>query len=129
MTAQTASYNAATQLQINLADPKNQIFSKADIVSIIAAVRATARLVPIPLHRHHPRLFRSNNPFLFINRKGRAMKTKQLYYMLHCAMVLLGVGFLGSHMAPISCMGAQAAQAVKLRADSRVATNLQTSLS
>ncbi len=34
ITAQATDYNAATQLQVNLADPNNKIFSKADIVNI-----------------------------------------------------------------------------------------------
>ena len=34
ITALTTNYNAATQLQVNLADPSNRLFSKADIVSI-----------------------------------------------------------------------------------------------
>lgn len=34
ITAQSKTYEAGTQLQVNLADEKNKIFSKADIVSI-----------------------------------------------------------------------------------------------
>jgi hypothetical protein len=34
ITAKAADYNSATQLQVNLSDPSNKIFSKADIVSI-----------------------------------------------------------------------------------------------
>lgn len=34
LTASAIDYDAATQVQVNLADPKNKIFSKADIVSI-----------------------------------------------------------------------------------------------
>jgi Tfp pilus assembly protein PilN len=37
ITANTTDYNAATQLQVNLADPANKIFSKADIISINCA--------------------------------------------------------------------------------------------
>ncbi len=65
ITAQTASYSAATQLQLNLADPANQIFSTADIVSITCAAN--------PIDPSYPctavlrALFGVNNPFLFIN--------------------------------------------------------------
>lgn len=34
ISAMATDYNAATQTQVNLSDPKNNIFSKADIVSI-----------------------------------------------------------------------------------------------
>jgi Tfp pilus assembly protein PilN len=69
LTAQTASYDAATQLQVNLADPKNQIFSKADIVSITCTSSAGGT----PLSSQYPctatlrALFATDNPFLFIN--------------------------------------------------------------
>lgn len=65
ITAQTADYNAATQLQINLADPKNQIFSKADIVSITCAVGAANPKYPCTAVLRA--LFSENNPFLFIS--------------------------------------------------------------
>lgn len=65
ITAQTASYNAATQLQINLADPKNQIFSKADIVSIDCNNANNTSQYPCTANIRA--LFASNNPFLFIN--------------------------------------------------------------
>jgi Tfp pilus assembly protein PilN len=68
ITAQTANYDAATQLQVNLADPKNQIFTKADIVSINCTSSGGS-----PLASQYPctatlrALFATNNPFLFIN--------------------------------------------------------------
>lgn len=37
VTAKATDYNSATQLQVNLSDPSNKIFSKADIVSITCA--------------------------------------------------------------------------------------------
>jgi hypothetical protein len=65
ITALTTNYAAATQLQVNLADPKNQIFSKADIVGINCPsdklgdqYKCTATLRA---------LFATNNPFLFIS--------------------------------------------------------------
>jgi Tfp pilus assembly protein PilN len=69
ITAQTANYDAATQLQVNLADPKNQIFSKADLVSI----NCTSGGSGDTLNSKYPctvtlrALFATNNPFLFIN--------------------------------------------------------------
>jgi Tfp pilus assembly protein PilN len=63
--AQTASYNAATQLQVNLSDPKNQIFSKADIVSINCTNDTAGK--PYPCTATLRALFATNNPFLFIS--------------------------------------------------------------
>ncbi len=67
ITALTASYNAATQLQVNLADPQNQIFSKADIVSISCGSSANSRY---PCTVSIRALFATDNPFLFINDRG-----------------------------------------------------------
>ncbi len=71
ITAQTSSYNAATQLQINLADPGNQIFSKADIVSISCVTGTAATNTDYPCTASIRAQFTSNNPFLFIN-SGKA---------------------------------------------------------
>lgn len=65
--AQTASYNAATQLQVNLADPNNQIFSKADIVDINCTNSTQAVNPRYPCTATIRALFTSSNPFLFIN--------------------------------------------------------------
>lgn len=65
ITAQTTDYNAATQLQVNLADPKNQIFSKADIVSITCGGDANNSKYPCTVNLRA--LFSADNPFLFIN--------------------------------------------------------------
>jgi Tfp pilus assembly protein PilN len=68
ITAQTANYDAATQLQVNLADPKNQIFSKADIVSIsCSSSDGTPLAAKYPCTATLRALFATNNPFLFIN--------------------------------------------------------------
>lgn len=73
ITADTTDYNAATQLQVNLADPNNKIFSHADIVSIIC----TSTAAPGSIQAHYPctvtirALFAGNNPFLFINDSGQ----------------------------------------------------------
>lgn len=72
--ADTTDYTAATQLQVNLADPNNKIFSHADIVSIICTPNAPAG----SLQAHYPcavtirALFATNNPFLFINNTERS---------------------------------------------------------
>ncbi len=73
ISASTTDYNAATQLQVNLADPANKIFSKADIVSITCAVAsASAEAVEsrYPCTVTIRALFATNNPFLFINSGG-----------------------------------------------------------
>ncbi len=78
ITANTADYNSATQLQVNLADPTNKIFSKADIVSINCG--ASGDPVNDPVKAKYPctatirALFATNNPFLFIS--NTAAKTK-----------------------------------------------------
>jgi hypothetical protein len=66
--ANTTNYNAATQLQINLADPKNQIFSQADIESINCTSGNGNSQYPCTVTIRA--LFAKNNPFLFINSKG-----------------------------------------------------------
>ena len=67
ITAQTTNYDAATQLQINLADPKNQIFSKADIVSINCTGSGDTANSDYPCTADIRALFAANNPFLFVN--------------------------------------------------------------
>ncbi len=52
----------ASQIQVNLTDPKNQLFSKADIVSINCS-GATA----YPCNVNIKALFSSKNPYLFTN--------------------------------------------------------------
>lgn len=71
ITARAADYNAAAQLQANLADPSNKIFSKADIVNITCSStpgsnnnKATSAY---PCTVTLKALFSSDNPFLFIN--------------------------------------------------------------
>jgi Tfp pilus assembly protein PilN len=74
VTALTTDYNAATQLQVNLADPGNKIFSHADIVSIncsssSASSSSTAARYPCTVVIRA--LFVANNPFLFVNTKSQ----------------------------------------------------------
>jgi hypothetical protein len=72
ISAKTADYQAATQLQVNLADPKNKIFNKADIVSINCTDTTTSNQdTKYPCTVVLRALFSSDNPFLFIN-SGKA---------------------------------------------------------
>ncbi len=67
VSADAADYNAATQLQINLADPTNKIFTKADIVNITC--ESDVVNVRYPCSVTVRALFSQDNPFLFINGK------------------------------------------------------------
>lgn len=67
ITAQSTDYNSATQLQINLADPNNKVFQKADIVSISCTNPKQAANSSYPCTVDIRALFAKNNPFLFIN--------------------------------------------------------------
>ena len=68
ITAQAANYKSATQLQVNLVDPNNKIFTKADIVSISCdAVNTQGSKYPCKVVIRA--LFAKDNPFLFINGK------------------------------------------------------------
>lgn len=66
--ADATDYNTATQVQVNLADPKNQIFSRADIVSIACSANPTNPKYPCTVQLRA--LFAAKNPFLFINNKA-----------------------------------------------------------
>lgn len=66
ISADALDYNSASQLQVNLADPANRIFAKADIVSISCESDGAKRL---PCKISIRALFTADNPFLFINGK------------------------------------------------------------
>jgi hypothetical protein len=66
--ATATDYKSATQLQVNLADPDNKIFSQADIVSISCASGDAVSDYPCTVTIRA--LFAKDNPFLFINAKG-----------------------------------------------------------
>lgn len=72
ITAQTSSYTAATQLQTNLAAPGNQIFSKADLVSIDCHSLGAGQNTNYPCTASIRALLLTNNPFLFINANGKS---------------------------------------------------------
>ncbi len=63
-----ASYASATQLQVNLADPDNKIFSKADIQSINCDESQDPRY---PCAVTIQALFNDENPYLFINKDDK----------------------------------------------------------
>jgi type II secretory pathway component PulL len=66
ITANASDYATATQVQVNLADPSDKVFSKADLVSI--ACNGSNTLNPeFPCTVDVRVLFSANNPFLFIN--------------------------------------------------------------
>ncbi|CAN5120224.1 hypothetical protein BH09PAT3_BH09PAT3_2840 [soil metagenome] len=68
VTVDAISYNAATQVQINLADPTNKIFERADIQNITcdeASTSTSSYPCKITLRAQ----FSKDNPFLFINQK------------------------------------------------------------
>lgn len=70
ITAVATDYSTATQVQVNLADPQNKIFSKADIVNVTCG--GTTLLDPrYPCTVNIRALFAEDNPFLFINSKGK----------------------------------------------------------
>ncbi|HET7060229.1 MAG TPA: hypothetical protein VFH99_02865 [Candidatus Saccharimonadales bacterium] len=66
ITANAIDYKTATQVQVNLSDPANKIFDKADIVNITCN-DATNSSYPCQVTIRA--LFAKNNPFLFINNK------------------------------------------------------------
>lgn len=70
ITAIATDYKTATQVQVNLADPANKIFNKADIVGINCGT-ANALNPKYPCTINIQALFGDNNPFLFINDGGK----------------------------------------------------------
>lgn len=68
VTAVAANYTVATQVQVNLADPTNQLFAKADIQNITCDT-STATDPDYPCKVSLRAQFAQQNPFLFINQK------------------------------------------------------------
>lgn len=68
ISAAAKDYETATQLQLNLQDPSNKIFSKADIVTINCTSTTQGNAYPCTVQIRA--LFSNNNPYLFINSKG-----------------------------------------------------------
>lgn len=70
LTAKTTDYNAATQLQINLTDPNNKIFSKADILNITCPTSdGTPVRYPCTV-TIRAEFATADNPLLFVNSKA-----------------------------------------------------------
>jgi Tfp pilus assembly protein PilN len=69
ISASAIDYRTATQVQVNLADPANKIFSKADIVSITCNSNNDTKSV-YPCTVNIRALFANENPFLFISNKA-----------------------------------------------------------
>lgn len=72
ISAETVDYAAAAQMQVNMTDPNNKIFAKADIVSITCSSDAASLKSGYPCKASYRALFRSDNPFLFINNGKKA---------------------------------------------------------
>jgi hypothetical protein len=70
LVANATNYQTASQVQINLSDPSNQIFSSADIESITCQDASNATDPDFPCIINMRALFANNNPFLFINSKA-----------------------------------------------------------
>jgi len=63
LTANTKDYTTATQVQVNLTDPNNKLFDKADIVSINCNGTDPEYQCTVVIRA----LFVKNNPYMFIN--------------------------------------------------------------
>ena len=74
ISAVATDYATATQVQVNLADPNNKIFSKADIISVTCN-NANAANPKFPCTVNIRALFAKDNPFLFINSSGNKAKS------------------------------------------------------
>ena len=72
ITAESTNYTVATQVQVNLADPSNGIFSKADLVNITCGASTTTnnQNSQYPCTVTLRAQFAANNQFLFINQKA-----------------------------------------------------------
>lgn len=66
LSATATNYTTATQVQVNLADPKNQIFSKVDIDNVSCGNQNNSDN-NYPCTVQLRALFNTNNPFLLIN--------------------------------------------------------------
>lgn len=65
LNAAAVDFNAATQLQINLQDPKNGVFEKADINNITCAAGPEAAELPCDVSLRA--LFSKNNSYVYIS--------------------------------------------------------------
>lgn len=71
ISAEATNYTTATQVQVNLSDPANGIFSKADLISINCSVQSGSnQSSAYPCSVQLRAQFAPNNQFLFINQKA-----------------------------------------------------------
>lgn len=76
ISAEAKNYKTASQVQLNLADPRNKIFDKADIVSISCdsdsqePLQEDEQADPYPCTVNVRAEFVKDNPFLFISKDG-----------------------------------------------------------
>lgn len=69
LSAVASDYKTASQVQVNLADPENKIFDKADLISINCSTSTTAdKNYPCTVKIRAQ--FVKNNPFMFITKTG-----------------------------------------------------------
>ncbi len=66
--AAATDYQTATQVQVNIADPKNKLFASADIVNIQCGATSDAAKSQYPCTVQIRALFAKQNPFLFITK-------------------------------------------------------------
>jgi hypothetical protein len=66
-------YQTATQVQVNLKDPNNKIFDKADIVNLSCNGNAIDPKYPCQV-TVRAQFSKNNNPFLFINKSSAVAK-------------------------------------------------------
>jgi len=69
LTAVAKDYNTATQVQVNLQDPANKIFDKADLIGITCNTSTTTD-ANYPCTVTIRAQFTKNNPYLFISSSG-----------------------------------------------------------
>lgn len=65
--AVATDYNTASQVQVNLQDPANKIFDKADIINITCNTSSSSDNSRYPCTVNIRAQFAKSNPFLFIN--------------------------------------------------------------
>lgn len=70
ITARAKDINSATQVQLNLNDPKNKIFDKADIESISCGQEDANKAYPCTVQIRA--LFKKDNPFMYISPTSKA---------------------------------------------------------
>ncbi len=73
ITANATDYATATQVQVNLADPSNKIFTKADIINISCSDKtdANGQTNKYPCTVTIRALFGDNSSYLFINNEDK----------------------------------------------------------